>query len=264
MDMAADYQFQPISDHPVIEGVWSLTVPPGEDRIAPDTSCELIFHQGKPPAEQTDTGWQVQPRLMLYGPLTRALHLRNAASMTLAAIRLTPGGIGLLHAAPDRLRNASHPLDALLGQETTKELAKAAAGNLTALADTARARLARSETERSRRIEDARAIFAATPALSAGGLAEALEVSIRTLDRSFIRQTGLRPGEFIRIHRYHAARRAVKEKAAGLADIAADHGYADQAHMTREFQHFAGLTPRRKQAGEGLDVFYQDSTSSST
>jgi AraC-like DNA-binding protein len=46
---------------------------------------------------------------------------------------------------------------------------------------------------------------------------------------------------------YIEAQHARQSRAAaiGWADIAADCGYADQAHLIREFRQFAGSTPAR-------------------
>jgi AraC-like DNA-binding protein len=45
--------------------------------------------------------------------------------------------------------------------------------------------------------------------------------------------------------RRRLARRAAAGAPLGLADLAADAGYADQAHLTREFSSLAGLSPTR-------------------
>lgn len=261
MDTQPAYTYLPVDGHDLVEGVWQLNSGKGDDVIAPDTSCEIIFHLGTTPFEWDGTDWQVQPKRMLYGPLTRALRLRKAKTMKVRAIRLTPAGIGLIHNRPALLRNASHALDAVLEPEIVAALSEAARTSLSELHAAAQRHLPTPDNGMARRIAHARRLIKGTPDIMAGQLAGLMGVSIRTLDRTFMRQTGLRPGEFIRIFRYHAARQAIENGGAGLADIAIASGYADQAHMTREFSHFAGLTPRRKQAGEGLDVFYSASSS---
>ncbi|WP_421788446.1 helix-turn-helix domain-containing protein [Hyphobacterium sp.] len=258
MDTTPDYRFQPVSGHAAVEGVWSLETGPGEDRIAPDTCCEIIFHLAEPPLERLPSGWRRQAPALLYGPLTRVLGLKFDGPMKLHAIRLKPGGIGELANDPPSLRNASHELASVMGSETASKLQAAAHRGLPALQTAAAALPHDSPSRRSGRIAGAAQLLAAAPGLTARRLAAELGISIRTLDRTFLAQTGLRPGEYLRIHRYHAARRAVSAGAANLADIAADHGYADQAHMTREFRHFSGLTPRRKRAGEGHDLYYDN------
>lgn len=258
IDTPPDYRFVPVENHAVIEGVWSLTAGPGKDSIAPDTSCELIFHLAAPPEERTPAGWIRQPDMMLYGPLTRVLELRFDTPMQLCAVRLTPGGIGHLVRDPAALRNASHELADVLGKARTIHLASAAARGLEALAAMAAKELSARSGVYSGRLETALGLFSDQPGISAGELAAQMGVASKTLERTFLRQTGLRPGEFLRIHRFHAARRAIMENSARLAEIAAEHGYSDQAHMTREFRRLAGLTPRRKRSGEGSDVFYDN------
>jgi AraC-like DNA-binding protein len=76
----------------------------------------------------------------------------------------------------------------------------------------------------------------------------------RALQRWFERHVGMPPSRYLRVLRFHNA----FSEAAGtgsLAEQAADHGFADQAHMAREFRALAGAPAseaRRKAKGPFL------------
>ncbi|MFH8249696.1 helix-turn-helix domain-containing protein [Microbacterium sp. B2969] len=73
--------------------------------------------------------------------------------------------------------------------------------------------------------------------------AERLRVSVRTLQRLAHRTVGLSPVAMIRRRRLQeAAQRVRDEPEASLADIAADLGYADQAHLANDFRAVLGMT----------------------
>lgn len=78
--------------------------------------------------------------------------------------------------------------------------------------------------------------------------------SERHLTRRFTAETGVGPKTIARILRFeHARELAACPRPAGWAEIAQVAGYADQAHMTREFTALAGLPPgalTRNDAGE--------------
>jgi AraC-like DNA-binding protein len=71
----------------------------------------------------------------------------------------------------------------------------------------------------------------------------------RYLTDRFRAEVGLRPKEAARVARFDRARRAIRPSAR-LADIAAGHGFADQSHLVREFQAFAGCAPSEWLADE--------------
>jgi AraC-like DNA-binding protein len=71
----------------------------------------------------------------------------------------------------------------------------------------------------------------------------------RYLTDRFRAEVGLRPKEAARVGRFDRARRAIRPSAR-LADIAAGHGFADQSHLVREFQAFAGCAPSEWLADE--------------
>lgn len=260
MDTLPAYTFQPVNGHGVIEGVWQLESAPGEDRIAPDTRCEIIFHLAEPPLEKSEEGWVRQPMHMIYGPLTRVLELKRTSPMRLLAVRLRPDGIGAITLDPRRLRNRSRDLVELLPAQAIAALADAATRSLAEFA--AVACLAFPDRTPASpvtgRVRTAFARLEQDPAIRPSALARAANISIRTLDRNFMRCTGLTPGEFLQITRYHLARQAIRSNAGSLSDIAVDAGYADQAHMTRDFRRFAGRTPRLKRGQDASDIFYAE------
>ncbi|MBC5801150.1 MAG: helix-turn-helix transcriptional regulator [Candidatus Eremiobacteraeota bacterium] len=75
---------------------------------------------------------------------------------------------------------------------------------------------------------------------------------------------GLTPGRYFRIRRFGAVlQRMVAETPTPLAAIAADAGYADQAHLTREFRELAGVTPGRYRPRDAESPHHHVATHSS-
>ncbi len=94
-------------------------------------------------------------------------------------------------------------------------------------------------------------------------LADRVGWSDRHLGERFRAETGLTPKEAARVVRFDRARRALAARAAGggpldLAGLAATAGFADQAHLTREWRAFSGLPPTGWLAAEL--GFVQDGT----
>ena len=78
---------------------------------------------------------------------------------------------------------------------------------------------------------------------SIDALAHQHRVSRRQLERDFRRWLGVAPGTYARLARFQRAAGAIAD-GMPLAHVAAEQGYADQAHMTRTFGEIAGVTPR--------------------
>jgi transcriptional regulator GlxA family with amidase domain len=71
-----------------------------------------------------------------------------------------------------------------------------------------------------------------------------LAMSARTLRRMSHRYLGMGPKRFLSVVRINnAIRSLVTARRAKLADIAALHGYTDQAHMSRDFRRLTRAWP---------------------
>lgn len=76
-------------------------------------------------------------------------------------------------------------------------------------------------------------------------LAQQLQISLRHLQRQFVQETGLTPKQFARIRRFRAAAaELLRESPRPWCHVAVDAGYADQAHLTREFTQLIGLSAK--------------------
>jgi AraC-like DNA-binding protein len=77
-----------------------------------------------------------------------------------------------------------------------------------------------------------------------GDLCERSGIGARTLQRMFLQYAGVSPTWVLRRYRLLEAAESVREgKPVSWAEIAADLGYADQAHLTRDFRAAIGQTP---------------------
>jgi AraC-like DNA-binding protein len=222
--------------------VWIQSVSARSDpyvhRTVPNGSVELICTAGSLPR--------------VSGPRTRASVDVLAPGTTLVGIRFLPG------AAPAVL---GVPASELVDQ--TMELAALWGAGAVALAEriadapSAWAAAAAFEAEIAARLADAaepdpivrEAVRRLLPwgAGDVTSLPSALFVSERSLRRRSREAIGLAPKAVQRILRFQgflALAHAQRPSSPGLALLAAEAGYADQSHLTRESLRLSGLTPR--------------------
>jgi AraC-like DNA-binding protein len=167
--------------------------------------------------------------------------IRLAPSATSAVLGREPGTLrdrvpDLTEIAPDL---ATYLLDTLANASTFEATAEAFESALRALGP---------PVDRI----DPIAARAASIIIEAGGdvpisqVAAAVGLGQRQLERRFRAAVGLTPKEFARVRRIRAAARLlVTSESATWADRAAEAGFADQAHMTRQFGSTAGASPKR-------------------
>jgi AraC-like DNA-binding protein len=80
-------------------------------------------------------------------------------------------------------------------------------------------------------------------------LAERSGLPPRRLQRWFEREIGVPPRTYLRLLRFQESFAGLAGADGGLADHAAAHGFADQAHMAREYRSMAGVPASRARTG---------------
>lgn len=110
-----------------------------------------------------------------------------------------------------------------------------------ALVDRTLAALAARGGDIAPRAEVARALALLTVGTRVAEVADDVGYSRRRLGTLVRAECGLAPKEFQRVARLQAARRTLGRRP--LAEVAAACGYADQAHLAREWGALAGCTP---------------------
>jgi AraC-like DNA-binding protein len=243
---------------PAIKCYWFLQgtmAAPEPDRILPDGCCELIFHCGDHFTQQLEANTRAQPRRLLIGPTTHAVVVSPGHSVDVIGIRFRPAGSALLGGAPAReLRDSA--LDAQdAGVRIPAELLEVLAS---LGSDRDRARVL--DRVLLRRLENTsldhqmlalqRCIVESGGELRTRWLAQVAGLSMRQLQRRFHTATGLTPKLLSRLVRLQRALVVVQERHNTLASVAASAGYADQAHFTRDFREFAGVSPSEYFRGE--------------
>lgn len=105
------------------------------------------------------------------------------------------------------------------------------------------------------RLTEALAALAEAPGIAAA--CRHLGVSERRLERLLMRGTGRTPAYWRSLARARRAARALAGERP-LVDIAADAGYADQAHLSREMRRWFGASPGRLRTTPALLARFSD------
>ena len=90
-----------------------------------------------------------------------------------------------------------------------------------------------------------RAIRSSHGVVEVEGLAEAVGVTPRSLQRSFADQVGISPKALARMVRFQRVFAAVRDDPASFSRVAYECGYSVQSHLIRHFRALAGSAPAR-------------------
>jgi AraC-like DNA-binding protein len=184
-------------------------------------------------------------------------------------LHVTPAGGRALFGMPAaELVSTVVPLDALWGRaadEVLDRLQTAATwGERFATLDRILLRAAAGRAEgpgaaRAETREAWRRLVTARGVLDIAALARDVGWSRRHLTDQFGSEYGVGPKEMARVLRFERSKRLfVRPDRRSLACIAAECGYADQAHMAREWRVLAGSSPTRWLAAEALPVSHAE------
>ncbi len=229
--------------HPALAGVvdrlwWSeADVVHDTETILPTGRGQLIFDL-RPGAPR---------EALLQGPRSTAVAVDPTPQRRAVGVALASGGTTSLVAGP-----ASELADRFVALDELWAGTEALVGELAEIGgpDAAFDRL---ERELVRRLDPDRAtdrpLEAAEAALANGAtvgeVAALVDMDRRRLGERFAERFGFGPKRYGRIRRFERALRAIRRSGADpLSRIAADLGYADQAHLSREIRDFAGVTAR--------------------
>ena len=254
-DTGMDYAEHPVPDdlRRHVQCLWVLRDDAPDDAIQtiyPDGRCELLAELGVPLRFHGPDGEiRADQPLCFAGQQRGPIRLQATGKVLCIGLRLTAAGSGLIAGArlPD-LRDAApdlHTLDPMFADDFLQAAqASTATGSAEPFWQLLRPRCAAFVPDplAERAVE---ALDAADGDLRISALAKQLGVALRTLQPRFLRAVGMTPKEYARVRRLQALLRTLDAEPAGIAGAAAQHGYADQAHATRELLHWTGITPAR-------------------
>lgn len=236
----------------LFDAVWDVDMPDTDSarhlhiNVLPIVAPVICLHYRAPIRSEVSDRSKAG-RMMLTGARTQAGALYATGPVGAVAVRLRPSAVGrLVGGDVADFANAHVDLADVLTPGKIETLADEVA---TATAPNERvATLSRfllthlGENPADDLVEHASARLRREPALPVHRLADALEISERQLERRFRTGTGMSPKQFARVARCERIL-AARRHGHGWADIAASCGFADQAHMVREFKRMVGTAP---------------------
>lgn len=220
--------------------------------ILPDGHIELVFNLGDRVELEGPAYTGDQPDRAVVGLLSRAVRMKYGARVHTFGIRFHPArGAGFLGKTAPALTDKLIPLGQVCSR-LDRILTPLFAENPDMEAEAGRSALDRvlvehlllalSADETVVTLVD-RLNQSETPTL-VSQIARELGLSSRQLQRRFVAAVGVPPKHFVRVLRFARVwQLATMSPLETWAELAAAHGYADQAHMVREFRAFGAEPP---------------------
>jgi AraC-like DNA-binding protein len=247
-------------------------LPPGLHRGLPSpyltfvvTLDEPLVMAAHPDPEQAAGSYDA----LLGGLHTRPALISHPGRQAGIQLALSPLGARTLLGVPaGELASLDFPVGDVLGRDGLELVDRVRAapdwsGRFAAAESALLRRLGRDTAPSPEVVEAWRLTTAGGGRLRVADVAARVGWSDRHLGDRFRAETGLSPKEAARVVRFDRARRALAARVGhgrppDLAALAAASGFADQAHLTREWRALSGLSPTRWLAAEL--GFVQDST----
>lgn len=182
------------------------------------------------------------------GLTDRPVVMRHPGHQEGLQLGLTPAGCRVLLGRPAAALGASVvPLGEVLPgvAELMGRLAETPdwAGRFAVVDDVLRRAVARGRPPIASPLQTAFALLTSSAGWSVQGVAAEIGWSRRHLSGRFAAEFGISPGDAGRIARFDRSRHLIRSGRGSLADVAADAGYCDQAHLAREWRRLAGCAP---------------------
>jgi AraC-like DNA-binding protein len=247
----------------VVESIWYGENMPAHDleRLLPTGEVDLIIEVRDGQLRRYELDALDNPRRFV-GPIISGAHskpyvIHTAQQASLLGVRFKSGCARELIGVPlDVLGNDHVALSDIWGS------AAMSLQDAVMKATTPHERCARVERSLAARLRGGGrphpAIVAAVRALTRAehpsgvtAVAHASGLSLRRFIEVFRRDVGLRPKQFARVMRFRRALGLLSRRQMSLSSLALDAGYYDQAHFTREFKEFSGLSPTTYRAAIG-------------
>jgi AraC-like DNA-binding protein len=224
---------------------------PSRQRVYPNGAMALVIHLKKPTVTYFIDNEPCTFRVpLLAGPYSRSFEIDPSQSTAVIGILFRPGvGRMFFPIAPHELHNADIALSELCPGAADRLL------NDVCSAPGEHAQFLVVEQYLIRKLGNAAPIH---PAVRYGVEQLSLEGGIRSVRKIqldtglshtrfiqlFREHVGLTPKLFCRVRRFHALLDQITQgRHVNWAELAADCGYFDQAHLIRDFRAFAGITP---------------------
>jgi AraC-like DNA-binding protein len=234
---------------PWVENHWSLRweLPAGSTYVSstlPHPACHLSVERGH---QRDEVG---EDPVVVTGVPTRRFDVTIQDSGWVHSVKFRPGGLTSLtgHTARD-LRDATAPATKLFPAATTDALRQLGPDVSVeecrrVFEDALRARRAEPEPDYVTVLDTISAMLEDRSLVRVAQVEERCDLGTRTLQRLFEKYVGVSPKWVLSRYRMHDVLTRLDEGYDGsLADLAAEHGWFDQAHFTREFTELVGMPP---------------------
>lgn len=222
---------------PLIEHFWVQQVQGSATgktwRVIPDPNPYMIFVVSRKDS-------RVQARCALVGPRSRFADVSMANRVFTCGVRLRPGALPLLTGFPaSDFTDRSVPVEAVFvarGKLLMERFGECCSPRR-ALEEMSHF-FSRQRVDRNGLVR-----FPLDRCTRVGELAAQSGLPVRTLHGRVMQHVGLSPKRFLRVERLHRALATSQCHSIAWAQVSAISGYADQAHMIREFVALLGESP---------------------
>jgi AraC-like DNA-binding protein len=220
------------------------------ERIFPDGCMELIIHYGDAFQKLTGEKCEKQANGFVFGQLDEYIELIPSSQTGVMGVKFFPDGLSHFTAIP--VVELKHQ-----AVELRQIFSKGAEDLISAIGEAkdlpARAKMMdrflldhlrpanRNEGLVQSMLAD---IYDNGGAATVTQLVKKYHCSERQIERIFAQEVGLSPKNFSRIIRFQQVFK-LAAAAGSLTQLALEAGYFDQAHFSREFRSFTGLSPRQ-------------------